>query len=67
MQTPTNKELIISKEELITLFLDGTIKETHFGWIFNTIRIDIVALHDKDLKYISNVAEAKEYKIVFKI
>jgi len=67
MQIPTNKELIISKEELISLFLDGTIKETNYGWIFNTIRIDIVALHDKDVKYILNVTDTQEYKIVFKI
>jgi hypothetical protein len=61
-----DKSFIISKDELSELFLTNKIQETNRGWILENKRIDILALHSKEIKYIENLHKADEYKIVYK-
>ena len=57
-------DLIISKDELIEMFINETIKDTNNGWIYNeSERINIAAIHEKDPKYIYDIANAELYKI----
>lgn len=59
------KELIISKDELVMMFADEVIKDSDIGWLYNNeIIVNIVALHDKDPKYIYDVTNAQYYKII---
>lgn len=59
------KELIVSKDELVMMFADEVIKDSDIGWLYNNETIvNIVALHDKDPKYIYDVTNAQYYKII---
>jgi hypothetical protein len=66
MKRTPPKELILSKDELTELFLTNRIEETKFGWTLDKKRIDIIALHSQDMKYIENLHKSDKYKIVFK-
>jgi len=58
-------DLVISKDELIKLFNSEDIKDSNDGWIYmQTTRVNIIALHEKDPKYIYDVTNAQKYKIV---
>ena len=57
-------DLIISKDELIEMFINETIKDTNNGWLYKEERyINIAAIHEKDPKYIYDVTNAEFYKI----
>lgn len=57
-------ELILSKDELIELFIREEIKDTKDGWLYqDDILVNIIALHDQDPKYVYNVTNAEYYKI----
>jgi len=59
------KEILVSKDELIELFIKEDIRDTLDGWLYkDKILINIIALHDKDPKYIYNVTNAHYYKIL---
>jgi hypothetical protein len=69
MDSKSSKEgnfIIVSKDELAELFLTHRIQETHQGWVLDNKRIDILALHAKEIKYIEHLHKADEYKIVYK-
>ncbi len=59
-------ELILLKDELSELFLTNKIQETKLGWTMDNKRIDIIAVHLEDIKYIKNLHQSDKYKIVFK-
>jgi len=57
-------ELIISKDELVQMFINETIKDTNHGWLYeNNKYINIAAIHEKDPKYVYDIADADFYKI----
>jgi hypothetical protein len=59
------EELIVSKDELVTMFANDVIKDSNTGWLYNNeFVINIIALHEKDPKYIYDVTNAEYYKIV---
>jgi len=60
------EELIISKEELVQLFEDETIKDTGRAWIMEGKEVEIIALHDVDPKFLQDVTNAKFYKLIIK-
>ncbi|MFK2821668.1 hypothetical protein [Arcobacter sp. YIC-80] len=60
------EELIVSKEELIKLFEEETIKDTGKGWLMEDKEVDIIALHDIDPKFLQDVTKAKFYKLIQK-
>ena len=59
------EELIVSKDELVTMFANNVIKDSNLGWLYNNdLIVNIIALHDKDPKYIYDVTNAEYYKII---
>ena len=57
-------DLKISKDELVQMFIDETIKDTNEGWLYkDTEYINIAAIHEKDPKYIYDIANAEFYKL----
>jgi uncharacterized protein YggL (DUF469 family) len=57
-------DLIISKDELVQMFINETIKDTNNGWLYEDSQyINIAAIHEKDPKYIYDVANAQFYKL----
>ncbi len=60
------EELIVSKEELVQMFEDDTIKDTGRGWLLDGKLVDIIALHDVDPKFLQDVTNAKFYKLIIK-
>jgi hypothetical protein len=59
------EELIVSKDELVTMFAEEKITDSDIGWLYNNeVIVNIVALHDKDPKYIYDITNAQYYKIV---
>jgi len=61
-----DKTIIVSKEELTELFLTNRIQETHYGWVFDNKRVEILALHPQDIKYVEHLHKSNSYKIVYK-
>ena len=60
------EELIVSKEELITLFEEQKLLDTGKGWIMDNKEVDIIALHEVDPKFLQDVTNAKFYKLTLK-
>ncbi|KLE09734.1 hypothetical protein N5U00_05190 [Aliarcobacter butzleri] len=61
------EELIVSKEELIYLFESKTLEDTGKGWLLEgEFFVDIIALHEVEPKFLSDISNAKFYKIVLK-
>lgn len=58
------EEKILSKEELIKLFVDEIIIDTGKAWLMDGKEIEIIALHDIEPKYLQDVTNAKSYKII---
>jgi hypothetical protein len=58
-------DLIIPKNELIEMFNNETIKDSNQGWVYkDSDLINIIALHEKNPKYIYDVTDAQYYKLV---
>ena len=61
------EELVVSKEELIYLFESKTLEDTGKGWLLEgEFFVDIIALHEVEPKFLSDISNAKFYKIVLK-
>ena len=60
------KELIISKEELVQLFESKKLLDTGKAWIMDGKKVDIIALHDVDPKFLQDITNSKFYKLVLK-
>ncbi|MEA3498496.1 MAG: hypothetical protein U9R16_05490 [Campylobacterota bacterium] len=61
------KELLISEEELKKMFKNKEILDTNNGWFYKEKEVDIIAIHDKEVKYVGDIAIASSYKIREKI
>jgi len=58
------EEKIVSKEQLVEMFVSEEIKDSNEGWVYHDdIYVNIIALHEKDPKYIYDVTDAQYYKI----
>ena len=58
------EEITLSKDQLVELFEIEKIKDTQDGWLYlDSILVNIIAIHDKDPKYVYNVTNAEYYKI----
>ena len=58
------EEIIVTKDQLVTMFLDGEIEDSNNGWLYqNSVYVHIIALHEKDPKYVFDVTDAQNYKI----
>ena len=57
-------EIVVTKEEIDSMFLDGIIKESDIGWIYkDKYLIDIIAIHDTEIKYVNDIANTNTYKL----
>jgi hypothetical protein len=46
------------------MFVEGSIKDDKDGWLYkDTIFVNIIALHEKDPKYVYDVTNAEYYKL----
>jgi hypothetical protein len=61
------EDKIITKDELVSMFEHGELKDDINGWLLNGMPIEIIAIHEADPKYIQNVTNAQYYKLVQKI
>lgn len=58
------EELIVTKEQLVEMFVSKDIEDSNYGWLYqNTFYVNIIALHEKDPKYVFDVTDAEYYKI----
>jgi len=57
------KEFTVSKEELTSLFKEKKLQDRNNGWFYEDKEVDIIALHNKETKYISNIFNADYYRI----
>ncbi len=57
------EELIVSNEELKLLFRDKILKDTPNGWFYKDTEIDIIAIHKRETKHITDVTFAESYKL----
>ena len=60
------QESIVSKEELVELFMSDKIIDTGKGWYMDDNFVDIIALHEVEPKFLQDLANAKFYKIIKK-
>jgi hypothetical protein len=58
------EDIVITKDELAQLFTTQELSDDNRGWILNGQLIDIIAIHDKEIKYLQNISNAKYYKLI---
>lgn len=58
------EELILSKQDLVKLFKEETLKDTGKSWLYNDKRVDIIALHKIEPKFLQDLTKAEFFKIV---
>ena len=57
-------EIVVSRDELIQLFEDDLILDTNKGWLFDDMIVEIVALHEQEIKYLHDVTKSNFYKLI---
>ena len=57
------EELIVSNEELKNLFKEKILKDTPDGWFYKDTQIDIIAIHTRETKHITDISHAEFYKL----
>lgn len=57
-------EKIVTRQELIDLFMENDIIDSNAGWIYQGWIVEIVAMHDVEPKYLQNLTYAKKYRII---
>lgn len=58
------QEIIITKEELVTMFEEEKVVDSGKAWIMDNKEIEIIALHEVDPKFLQDITNAKYYKII---
>jgi hypothetical protein len=61
------KEIIVTKNQLIEMFKNEELRDGNNGWVLHGIKIEIIAIHELNPKYVQNITDAKYYKLVSKI
>lgn len=56
-------ELVVTNAELKQLFREKILKDTPEGWFYKNTEIDIIAIHKRETKHISDVTFAENYKL----
>ncbi|MBI3874317.1 MAG: hypothetical protein HY307_04880 [Arcobacter sp.] len=58
------EEIIVAKDQLVEMFLSNDIQDSNLGWLYqDDFYVNIIALHEKDPKYVFDVTDAQYYKI----
>lgn len=58
------QEIIITKDELVIMFEEEKIIDSGKAWLMNGEKIEIIALHEVDPKFLQDITNAKYYKII---
>jgi len=58
------EEQIVSKDEIVEMFSLGVLEDNEQGWLLYGQKVQIIALHEQDPKYVQDVTDANFYKIV---
>jgi len=59
-------EIIVSKDELKDMFKNKQILDTGKGWFYDDKEIEIIAIHDIEVKYLNDMLKADFYKLKYK-
>ena len=57
------EDLTLSSDELKKLFKDKEIIDTNNGWFYKGKEVEIIAIHDKEVKYVTDMFRAEFYKL----
>lgn len=57
------EEFTVSKEELHALFENKELKDTNKGWYYKDQEVEIVAIHNIEVRYLQDMMTADLYKI----
>ncbi len=60
------KDIIVTKEELAKMFIKNEIVDTNNGWSYKNKKIEIIAIHEKEPKYLLDLAKSDKYKLRLK-
>jgi hypothetical protein len=60
------EDLTLSSEELKKMFKDKEIIDTNNGWFYQGKEVEIIAIHDKEVKYVTDMFRAEFYKLKLK-
>jgi hypothetical protein len=58
------EDIVVTKDELAQLFTTQELTDDNRGWILNGKLVDIIAIHEKEIKYLHNISHAKYYKLI---
>ena len=47
------------------MFSSGILEDSKNGWLFNKKRVQIIAIHKSETKYITDIANAEFYKLIY--
>ena len=57
------EEFIVEKEELHKMFQRRELLDTKKGWYYKGKEVEIVAIHQVEVKYLQDMMNADSYKI----
>lgn len=57
------EEFTVSKEELQELFQEKILKDTKKGWFYKDQEVEIIAIHNIEVKYLQDMKNADSYRI----
>jgi hypothetical protein len=57
------EEILISEDRLKEMFKNKEIIDTNHGWFYQNKEVEIIAIHNKEVKYNTDILHAKFYKI----
>ena len=60
------EDLTLSADELKKMFKDKEILDTNNGWFYQGKEVEIIAIHDKEVKYFTDMFRAEFYKLKLK-
>ena len=58
------EEQVVSKDEIVEMFSLGVLEDKDNSWLLYGQEIQIIAIHEKDPKYLADVTNAEYYKLV---
>ena len=58
------EEQIVTKDEIVEMFSLGVLEDNENGWLLYGQEIQIIAIHETDPKYMTDVTNANYYKLV---
>ena len=57
------EDLIVSNEDLKKMFKKGELKDMPNGWYYNDFEVEIIAIHKRETKHITDITNAEFYRL----